>query len=338
MTTLVIKSSQPALRPLIALLAVQLLLALWLLWPAQQLEGLSSKILLQPTSELTSLTIEHEDDTLTLSKSAGQWQLSSYFDLPVRESKLTEALSSLDSLRAGWPVATTDEAAKRFEVASDNFQRKLTLQWTDGKSQTLWLGTSPGYRKQHLRVDSESEIYAPELSAWQFAATGKSWLDTSLLSSKDVTKVQSTEFAVSKDGDIWRFEGPKLKELDQDKWQSWLNKLTSLAVQEASTEQELGIKTDNPVASLKVWQGSTYAKGDPSVSYSLYQKEKAYWLKSSAFEPWFKVSQSQADTLIGFKLDEFAAEPKAEEEPEAKVPQLLEEKPLEKLLDPKASN
>ena len=79
--------------------------------------------------ELDKVTIEEKGGTpLLMSKTNGKWVLPEYFDFPVSNDKLDDALGKLLQATVGWPVATTQSAAKRFKVAADDFEKRWLSQ------------------------------------------------------------------------------------------------------------------------------------------------------------------------------------------------------------------
>jgi len=90
-----------------------------------------------------------EGNQATLEKLDEGWQLTS--GLPADATKVDLLLARLSNLALGWPASTNADSHERFEVADDNFQRKLTLT-NDGGESTLYFGTSPGYQQVHARA------------------------------------------------------------------------------------------------------------------------------------------------------------------------------------------
>jgi hypothetical protein len=84
----------------------------------------------------------------------------------------------------GWPVATTAGAAERFKVDDDDFERRLEFLRGDREEAVLFVGTSPGLRKVHVRVPGDDTVYAVAFSAHELAVDSASWID------RDVLKVE----------------------------------------------------------------------------------------------------------------------------------------------------
>jgi len=86
-------------------------------------------------------------------------------------------MSRLAKLPAGWPVATTAEAASHFKVADDAFVRRLTLSHGDRTLARIYLGGSPGFRKIYARADGQTDIYSVPFNAFDANARVDDWID-----------------------------------------------------------------------------------------------------------------------------------------------------------------
>jgi len=118
-------------------------------------------------------------ETLVLTRGDDGWTLPS--GLPADDNKIRDVLDKLAGLEAPWPVATSSDAAERFEVTEDKFQRHVVLV-ADGKAVgELYLGTSPGYQQVHARRGDDDAVYSVALSNYQVPTKGDDWLDKTLL-------------------------------------------------------------------------------------------------------------------------------------------------------------
>lgn len=146
-------------------------------------------------------------DTAAGNPGDGGWQLPGLGELPADSARSSAALSRLAAVQTGWPVTTTAASHQRFEVADDNFQRRVQL-YSDGDlAADLLLGTSPGFRKVHLRRTGESSVYAVELSTFELPAGDNDWLDKSLLASPEATRIEGADLSIERVGDDWRRPG-----------------------------------------------------------------------------------------------------------------------------------
>ncbi|MBI2602458.1 MAG: DUF4340 domain-containing protein [Deltaproteobacteria bacterium] len=163
---------------LVGLLAIQIALFFYLNI-AEEDKGApaSDPLLTLEWNKVDKITVEDSDKkTMEIVKKEGKWILPSFFDFPVNEDKIRETLETLASIKKTWPVGNTTVAAKQFEVVDDKFERRISYHAGDSV-QTLYLGTSPGYRKVHTRANKEDHTYSIDFNAFDVPANAKDWLD-----------------------------------------------------------------------------------------------------------------------------------------------------------------
>jgi hypothetical protein len=143
------------------------------------------------------IVIEESQDTrLTLSKQDGRWRATvgdAGSDVPVDAEKVDKLLAKLAELRSPWPVATTSAARERFEVGDDNRQRHLMLQVGGKTAAELLLGTSPGFRRLHVRIPGADEIYEVDLTHFELSTAVDEWLDRAVLAAEGAVSAVARE-------------------------------------------------------------------------------------------------------------------------------------------------
>src|SRR5690606_2141252 len=80
-----------------------------------------------------------------------------------------------------WPVAHSSAARQRFQVADYYYQKRLTLLSNGEILGTIFLGTSPGFRKVHARNEQQDAIHSIAFNTFEAPAVNNGWLDTRLL-------------------------------------------------------------------------------------------------------------------------------------------------------------
>ncbi len=162
---------------LVAVLVAQGALALFLNMTGDDYSAFQPEepLLAVELQTLDAITIEEADKTLRLERKEGQWQLPKLANAPVSEIKFEQVLGKLNQLKKGWPGATTEDAAMRFKVSDKQFERKLTFYKGETIVQTLFIGTSPGFRKVHVRIDGDHNIYTVEFSAFELSVKPSDW-------------------------------------------------------------------------------------------------------------------------------------------------------------------
>ena len=193
---------------LAVLLAVQLLIiaAVWLM-QAGPGEAPQGPWLTFDAAQVDEIEVaDGADASLLLTRTGSEWRLPS--GLPADAARISELLDSIAGLEASWPVATSGSAARRFEVAADQYQRHVRLGAAEQTVAEFYLGTSPGYQRVHARRADDDAVYSIALSNYQLPAEAGDWLDKTLLAARGEVS------AVSREG-AWRLQhGPDGWELD----------------------------------------------------------------------------------------------------------------------------
>lgn len=148
-----------------------------------------------------------DPQTLVLARGDDGWRLPD--GLPANQDKISSMLDKLAGLQAPWPVATSGNAAERFEVTDDTFQRHVVLMAGDDAVADLYLGTSPGYQQVHARRAADDEVYSVALSNYQLPASPDDWLDKTLLQPEGEvsTVVRQGAWEMNRGEEGWLLEG-----------------------------------------------------------------------------------------------------------------------------------
>lgn len=229
-----------------ALLAFQLILAAVIFWAGGPSLGDSSQ---EPlfgfqAETIDKIVLSDSEHSITLAKQDGRWQLPELEQLPAQSGKIDDLLTNLASFAPNWPVATTAESLKRFEVADDTFQRRIQLYSGETLTDEALLGTSPGFRKSHIRKKGDEAIYTIALNSFELPVKSQDWLDKSLLRASEIQRIEGADFAIEKAEALWRFasiEDALSGELDQNKAHQWATALETLQIDgiaEKAPEQE----------------------------------------------------------------------------------------------------
>jgi hypothetical protein len=176
-------------------LAAQLLLVVVVFWPqSNEAAGTANSALLTFDADTVNrIAISDADNTVILSRNEDGWRMPEYHGLPVDMDKLPAVLNVLPGLARGWPVANKASAQTRFEVAADDFQRRVDYMVDEQSTVSLLVGTSPGFRKVHVRIADANPIYAVEFNSFDLPAQAAEWLDKSLLSVTDVQAINGLD-------------------------------------------------------------------------------------------------------------------------------------------------
>lgn len=269
---------------------------------------------------LTQVEITEEEKGISLAKSGDGWTLPEHNNLPVAPSKIDSMLEDLGELKKTWPIAQTKSAAERFEVAEDKFKKRIQLNAKDD-SQNLYVGTSPSFRKSHLRLGEEDEIYSGELGNHDLSIEVNDWLDKSLLK-LDKNKFQSValnELNLSKVGDQWTLSDlDESEELVQHQLNNIVNFASNLSVNGVLDKEKIKEWQDKtPSFSIIVDDGSKN-------TYDVYIEDSESVIKSSLRDEWFSISKFQVEALGDLSRDSLV-KAKVIEPPETKTDNAEEE-------------
>lgn len=323
MKTSKIEKSSKKIPWLAGLFGVQLALAVVLFnMQGREPTAVNEPLLALNRDTLDRVEIATTDGKIELQKKDGKWQMGD--GLPVAENRVNDLLKQLEELRRGWAVATSDDAAKRFEVTEEKFKRKVRFFHGDKEVDTLLVGTSPSFRQTHVRKPGDDAIYSVKLDEFSLATERDNWLDTQLLRPKgDVIAVQFGEHSVKKVAGQWPAatsdsvaaatteteteseaapqatgDAPK-SSFDSDAFAKALADISVLGLAENQAELDAPVTSDatqqgeNQV--LKIEWKVTTENGDHE--YQLLSKNDQYYIRRDDSDHTFRLSKSQYDAL-----------------------------------------
>ena len=241
------------------LLAVQLGLAAWthLRVPGDAAGPVRGAVLAVDAATVDELLLEdHTGATLTLKKAGKGWMLPGLADFPADTVRVQALVERLASLQRGWPEATTVEAAARFQVAADRFERRLTLRGGGKDLGRVFLGGSAGLRRVYLRAEGDQDIFAVELAGRDQETDPNSWIDTAVLRLKpdQVARIDLPGFSLIRQEDALVVEGLGAnEEMVAASRDSLVERITTLAVRGVlEADDPAAASLDNPVLRLAV--------------------------------------------------------------------------------------
>ncbi len=289
---------------LAGLLAVQVVLAGGLFWYKEQAipEATNEPLLSFEPAAINKLVIADADSSVTLQKSGDQWQLPGLHNLPGVDQKVPELLNKLKEAKVRWPVATTESSRERFEVDEKKFQRRVEVFAGDKKMGEVLLGTSPGFRKVHVRRPDDNEIYAVNLNTFDMPVADTEWLDKTLLGAKDLKNIKGPDYELQKTDDQWNLAGSATEAIDAEnvkvdaqKAQELANALSNLRIVDVAEKQPEG----EPVV-------ITVSTGAGEMQYEFLKAEDGYFVKRSDQSQVFTLSQFDYDRITQIRQPQLA--------------------------------
>jgi hypothetical protein len=273
-------------------LALQLLLVLAVFWPRsnETEDTANSALLILDTDSVNRVAISDADNSVILERSGDDWRLPEYHGLPVDMEKLPAVLKILPGLSRGWPLANSSNAQTRFEVAPDKFQRRVDYMINEQSTETLLVGTSPGFRQVHVRAADTDPIYSVKFNSFDLPVQAAEWLDKTLLQVADVQAVSGLDYSIRRDDEGWQGDG----ELSPDaaEVEKLLNGLKSLRVTGAADIAMAAILEDMQVPPTLTVET---AAGD--YEFRLFEVDDTYYINRADIGVHFNLSALDYDRL-----------------------------------------
>lgn len=309
---------------LAGLLILQLALALGLALPHWRAKTEAAPLFaLEPASVVRVVVEGPEDARVVLAREDGHWILPNREQFPADGERITRLLARLADLRPGAPVARTAAAHERFRVASQAFERRLTLERSEGGSLILYLGTSPALRQVYARLEGRDEVYLVPLETWDIPTAAADWEDKGLLAipAEEIAKIALPGLdlvrrsADERGAARWTAEGIADGErLDQGAVQKLVTAIAELRFAEAlgrKREAEYGL--DAPALTFTLTRKDGTAR-----RYRIGKAGEEVYLAVSDRPELFRLARWTADSLLEAARREALL---AKEEPAGAAPQ-----------------
>ena len=266
------------------------------------------------SAEVDELVLEDgEGKRLLLKKDKEQWQLPELGSFPADSARVQGLVDQLAGLQRGWPEGTTTEAATRFKVAADRFERKLTLRRQGADLGVVYFGSSPGLRKIYLRADKDPEIGTLNLTPHELELGLDAWIDTQVLAlkSQQLVRVEMPELRLERgEGGLQPTDLSATEEVVKERRDDLVRQLTGLTISSVlggEAKAEYGL--DNPAlrysVELEGGQRIDYLFGQPpqpaGKEAQVPETPLQYVLKVSGRDQLFRVEAWQVNELKGVK-------------------------------------
>lgn len=266
-------------------------------------------------ASLGKIVIQAKDDpALVMERKDGSWILPDHFDFPVSSTKLDHLTGKLFGITKPWPVGTTGVAAKRFKVADEDFERKITFSKGQEEVATLLIGTSPGFKKVHARLASEEAIYAIDFSSYEASVKPQDWEDKDLLDldPDEIVRVEMDGVRLMRDGDALTVSDVgEAEETDPSGVNTLLSKLSKPTFLEVlGTEDKPEYRQDTPVLAYTLEM-----KSGEAIDYTYSQPKEGddFILKVSSRPEYFETSKYSVEGVQELTRGKLVREKKAAE-------------------------
>jgi len=304
----------PLVAALGALLAAQLVAALLLgFLGGDRIESAGSRgpLLDIERDQVTSIRIAvPEQEPVLVTRAADGWRIPALQDLPAAEHKVTALLSKLEALEKGLPVGTSAAALKRFKVAEDSFERKLSLEGSAGVLASLYLGDSAGFRRLFVRADGDNSVYEAEIGLFDAPQDAVDWSDRAILHLKteDIKQLRLEGLTLDRSDDSWRLadlaEGD---EQDTEAIEDLVRRLSSMDfVSVLGPEEKPAVNQDISPVEVEATMAS-----DETVRFRIFKLEEGdeYLLEVSNRPQRFTLAAYAAEDLLDIDRTRLLKEP-----------------------------
>ena len=279
------------IRILSLLLVIQVGVVAALYWPREIASNARTALIENLAgTDVSAITVTDGDGaTVSLSRAAQGWQLAS--GLPADEGKVTLLLTALLRTDPGYAIADSSSAAARFDVAAEDFDRRIALSTPDGEI-TVFLGTSPSFRKIHARRDGENAVFVIELNSYDAPVDDGAWLERALLAERDVSKVSLYGIDFTLAGESWqRTDGAPV---DADAMESLVQGLASLQVSGIVAADDADAAAAGETLRIDLGDGDSRSR----LTVLDNAETERYYLRSDRHDATFSTSAYDAERLV----------------------------------------
>jgi len=240
-----------------------------------------------------------QGETLVITRGEAGWQLPEHDKAPADMAKLKALLDRLAGLSSGLVVATSAEAANRFQVADTAFHRHILL-FADGQEvANFYIGTSPGFRQVHARRAGEAAIVTVALSTFELETAPEEWLDKELvkIAEEQLVGVVYPDFTLTRQDGHWLLADLAPGEnLDNEAVADLTLRVGGLTIQSVLDPQDAGPLFQGPLD----LQYTLILADDSRLEYRFVKSGESYALRVSGREQVFKVHQLPVEGLQKF--------------------------------------
>lgn len=283
---------------LISLLALQLILLIVLLWPRPNANAAAAPLLGALTAaDIKAFTVaDTEGNTVGVERTGEGWTLTGTDGYTATVTKVDDTLAKLLAIKTNSLVTRTPSSHRQLKVASDNFDRRITITGPDG-DHVLYIGVPGGNSAYHVRLDGEDSTWLTSAVApWQLETAPGSWVDAQYFTvpKDEITAVALTNAAgalkLSRQADdTWTLDDLAAgEEVDAAQVDAFLNQVATVMLSSplgTAPTPEYGM--DTPQATVELTQRSADgSESNQTLQLGAKNDDGLYYLKASN-SPWY---------------------------------------------------
>ena len=248
---------------------------------------------------------EYDNETLLI-KVGERWLLPELEDLPADTAMIDKLLDALTGDEIQWPIADSIAARQRFQVAPYYYQRRIRLLGGDVLQATFFLGSSPGFRKVHVRNADQDAIYNISFNAYEAPGHSGGWLDRKLLQIRTPLRITADSYSLSWEEGEWRSGlGRRPDERELDALLSTLRSLQVDGVADGDQQRDLAEAEAELLLEVESLGGT--------VRLELFTLGEQHFIHSSEYPLFFTISAYDYERLTGIDFRLISGEASGEQ-------------------------
>ncbi len=246
-----------------------------------------------------TVTIEEMTGTpLRLARKDGAWVLPGKGDFPVSAVKFEQFAEKLLGVRRSWPVGRTRVAARQFKVAADHYERRVRFLKGKDVLGDLFLGSSPGFRKVHARLDGDDHTYAIDFNAFDAPPKAEAWYDMEILKTpvEDIARIDLGAYALKAGDDGFQVERLREnEETDAEPVRRLVDRVADVGFEDVLSKDGKA----RFAAGRLIFEYLIETRAGTTIRHRVAAPEQGdhYILKSSAYPYYFAVERERFDEL-----------------------------------------
>jgi hypothetical protein len=314
------------IKPLAILAVVQvaLVFATWIGGTELKTQSHQSSLLSFEEKEIDRIVIKDQKNESILIKKNRKWQTQENF--PVEQHKVDNLLTKLKSLKYSLPIATSQQALKRFKVADNDFERSVTLFKNKDTVATLYLGTGAGARQSHARNATQNAVYSVTMGSYDAPADIAQWQDKTVLQLNKATinSIEVADLILQADQStdkknamrVWKASKlPEKKLLNQKNINAALEELSSIRFDKIlgkSVKADYGLDKEALIITL------VHNNGKREYRFGKQKDNESYVLKVSDREEFFQIASYKGKEIVeGFSSTKLLIDDNSKENPQS---------------------
>lgn len=290
-----------SIKLLLLLLVLQTGLVAWINLPGDDPGAFEAdKPLLAVDAEsMDAVTIEQQGEAaLRMARKENRWVLPGKGDFPVSPARFDQFTEKLLGAKRSWPVGKTLVAAKQLKATPDQFERRVRFLRGTEVLGDVFLGSSPGFRKVHARLDGDQHTYAIDFNAFDAPVAADQWYDTEVLktAAEDIARIDLGAYALTAGDGGFQVEGLREnEETDAEPVRELVERVTGIGFTGVLSEDGKALfEAGKPVVEYTIEM-----KKGSAIKHTVVSPEEGdhYILKSTALPHYFEVDKDRFDKL-----------------------------------------